>query len=118
MFIHLQRTGSAAIHARPDSLWRAAVVFELRNVADDQVRNARRLDARIRGYVVARLSGVYVIEPQRDDSNVRNLRQRRRQYDEAQGRSAGRFGGRRGPDEPRMVSALAALQRSRMVDAQ
>ena len=42
-----------------------------------EVRHARRLDARVRGHVVARLSRLHVVQPQRHDAHVRDLRQRR-----------------------------------------
>ena len=46
------------------------VVFEFRNGADDQVRNAGRVDPRLRGHVVARISGFHVVESQRHDAHV------------------------------------------------
>src|SRR5215475_7074302 len=96
VYVYLQRASSATAGARPDSLRRVAVVFEFRDVADDQVRNARSVDARLRGHVVSRLSGFHVVEPQRNDPYVRDLRQRRREYDETQGHPAGPVG-RSGP---------------------
>ena len=47
-------------------------------------------DSRFCGYVVAGLSGLHVVEPQRHAAHVRDLRQRRRQYHEAHGGCAGR----------------------------
>ena len=54
--VHVQRAGAAEPDARSDSLRRAAVVLELRDDPDDQVRHARRVDSRVRRYVVAGLS--------------------------------------------------------------
>ena len=39
------------------------LVRKLRDGADDQVRHARRVDARLRRYVVARIPGFHVVEP-------------------------------------------------------
>ena len=64
-----------------------------------------RLDARLRRHVVARLSRVHVVEPQRHDPDVRDPGHQRRQHDQAaarqseragQRRSGGRAGGRAG----------------------
>ena len=57
---------------------------EFRDGADDQVRHARRVDARVRRYVVARISRFHVVESQRHDAHVRNLRQRRREHHASQ----------------------------------
>ena len=62
------------------SLRRAADDGELRDSADGQMRHARRLDARLRGHVVARLSRLHVVEPQRRSvcgSRARAARTRR-----------------------------------------
>ena len=71
--LHLQRPGAAEPDSRSDPLRRAAVVRELRDDADDRVRHARRLDARLRRHVVARLSRLHVVEPQRHAPDVRDF---------------------------------------------
>ena len=81
--LHLQRPGAAEPDARSDPLRRAADVRELRDDAVDEVRHARRVDARLRRHVVARLSRVHVVESQRPRAHVRDVRQRRRDDDEA-----------------------------------
>ena len=106
--------GAAEPESRSDRVRRAADVCQLRDDAAHQVRHARRVDARLRGHVVARLPRLHVVEPQRPGPDVRDVRQRRRDDDEAQGRAAR---GRR-PDQPRVVSAAAAVQGSHVVDAQ
>ena len=84
--LHLLRAGAAEPQSRSDPLRRAAVVCQLRDDAADQVRHARRVDARLRRHVVAGLPGVHVVEPQRHAPDVRDVRQRRRDDDEAQRR--------------------------------
>ena len=79
--------------ARSHPLWRAALVLQFRNGADDQVRHARRLDAWLRRYVVARLSGLHVVESQRHAAHVRNVRQRRREHHAPPHHQSGRRGG-------------------------
>ncbi len=97
---------------------------EFRNDQDDRLRHAGRVDARVRGYVVAGLSGVHVVEPQRHAAHVRDVRQRRRQYHEAHADAAeaagGRGGGGRGGamTDARMVPAAAAAARGGVVHAQ
>ena len=44
---------------------RAAVVLEFRDDQDDRLRHAGRVDARVRRHVVAGLSRLHVVEPQR-----------------------------------------------------
>ena len=88
--LHLQRTIAAEPDARPDPLRRDAVVLEFRNDQDDQLRHARRVDARVRRYVVARLSGLHEFQSQRHAAHVRDVRQRRRQHDAAQHAGGGR----------------------------
>ena len=72
----------------PDALRRDAVVRQLRDGAVDEVRHARRVDARLRGHVVAGVPRVHVVEPQRARPHVRDVRQRRRDDDEAPGDAA------------------------------
>ena len=72
--------------ARSDSLRRAALVLEFRDDQDDRLRNAWSLDARFRRHVVAGISGLHVVESQRHDPHVRDVRQWRREHDEAQHR--------------------------------
>ena len=69
------------------------MVLQFRNDEDDRLRHARRVDARVRGYVVARLSGFHELESQRHAAHVRDVRQRRREHDAAHDR---RRSGRRG----------------------
>ena len=77
--------------SRSDPVRRAAVVLELRAGADDEVGHARRLHARVHGRLVARLSRLRGLQPQRHDADVRDAgRQRRRPA--AAGRRAGRGG--------------------------
>ena len=87
--VRLQRPGAAEPVARPDPLRRAPVVRELGDGADDQVRHARRVDARLHGHVVAGLPGLHGVQPQRHDADVRDLRQRRREDDEARPQQRG-----------------------------
>ena len=47
------------------------------------LRHAGRVDARLRRHVVARLSGLHGVEPQRHAAHVRDVRQRRREHDAA-----------------------------------
>ena len=78
-------------------LRRAALVLQFRNDQDDRLRHARRVDPRFRGYVVAGLSGLHVVQSQRHAAHVRDLRQRRRQHHEAHHRRRRRRrGGGRG----------------------
>ena len=70
--LYLQRRRAAESQPRSDSLHRAAVVFELRALADDQVGHARRLHACLHGRLVSGLSGIGRIQPQRHDAHVRN----------------------------------------------
>ena len=65
-----------------------------------ELRHARRVDARVCRYVVARLSGVHDFEPQRHAPDVRDVRQRRREHHEAHDRRAAEAGGRRPPTAP------------------
>ena len=83
--LHVQRPGATEPDPRSDPLRRAADVRQLRDDAADQVRHARRVDARLRRHVVAGLPGLHVVEPQRPDPDVRDVRQRRRDDDEAHG---------------------------------
>ncbi len=112
--LHLLRPGAAESQPRSDRLRRTADVCQLRDDAAHQAGHARGLDARLRGHVVARLSRLHVVQPQRPGADVRDLRQRRRDDDEA-ARGAAR--GRR-PDQPRMVSPVAPVPGSAVVDAQ
>ncbi len=84
--LHVLRTGAAEPDSRSDPVRRAADVRQLRDGAADQVRHARRVDARLRRHVVAGLPRVHVLESQRPDPDVRDVRQRRRDDDEADGR--------------------------------
>ena len=70
--LHLQRRSAAEPESRSDSLRRAAVLLELRAGADDEVRHARRLHARVHGRLVARLSRLGRLQPQRHDADVRD----------------------------------------------
>ena len=115
--LHLQWSGAPEPDARPDRLRRAAVVRELRDGAADQVRHAGRLDPRLRRHVVARVSGVHGVEPQRADPLLRDVRQRRRDDDDAAPQDRGQHA-RAGADQPRVVSALAPVRRGRVVDAE
>ena len=56
------------------------VLRQFRNDQDDQLRHARRVDARVRRHVVARLSRLHDFQPQRHAAHVRDVRQRRRQH--------------------------------------
>ena len=117
--LRLQRAGAAEPRLRPDPVRRAALVLELRDGADDQVRHAGRVDPRVHGRLVAGLPRRHVLQPQRHDADVRDVRQRRRHHDGA--RPVGRRPGRRRrgrPDLARVVPAAAALQEGRLVHAQ
>ena len=70
--LHLQRRGAAESEPRSDSLCRAALLLELRAVADDQVGHAGRLYACLHGRLVARLPRVGGLQPQRHDADVRD----------------------------------------------
>ncbi len=86
---------------------------EFRNDQDDWLRHAGRVDARVRGYVVAGVSGLHVVEPQRHAAHVRDVRQRRRQHHEAHGGCAGEAAGEDAAadhDHARMVPAAAAVR--------
>ena len=56
------------------------LVLQLRDDQDDRLRHARRLDPCLRGHVVARLSRLHVVQPQRHAAHVRDVRQWRRQH--------------------------------------
>ena len=57
---------------RSDPVRRAAVLLELRARADDEVGHAGRLHARLHGRLVAGLSGIGRLQPQRHDADVRD----------------------------------------------
>ena len=92
------------------------MVRELRDVADDEVRHARRLDARLRGHVVAGISGLHVVESQRHDPHVRDrsataARTTMKRTDRSAGAGGGEGGAeRRRSDDARMVPAAAAYR--------
>src|SRR5437667_11567041 len=122
--VNLQRAGAAESYTRSDPLQRTALVLELRDGTDDQVRHAGRVDARLRRYVVSGIPGLYGIQSQRNDAHVRDVRKRRREYDAPPhcGSGRGRWWwqgrGRRQSDDARVVPAVAAVPGSRRVDAQ
>jgi hypothetical protein len=116
--LHLQRSGAAKSHPRSHPLRRVPLVRQLRDGPNGQVRNAGRLDPRLRGHVVPGLLGLHVLQPQRHAAHARDLRKRRRHHHEAQGGSGGASAGLSRSDDARVVPALAALQGSRVVDAQ
>ena len=100
--------------SRSDPLRRAADDGELRDGADDQVRHAGRVDARLRRHVVARLSRVHVLEPQRHDPDVRDSGHQRREHDQAAARQSERAGQRRpGGARPAAADAVARPRRTR-----
>ena len=68
--VHLQRAIAAEPHARPDPLRRNAALRRFRNDQDDRLRHARRVDSRLRGYVVARLSRLHELQSQRHAAHV------------------------------------------------
>ena len=70
--LYLQRRRAAESESRSDPVHRAAVLLELRAAADDEVRDARRLHARVHGRLVAGLSRVGRLQPQRHDADVRD----------------------------------------------
>ena len=78
--LHVQRPGAAESDARSDSLRRDADDGEFRDGAVREIRHARRVDARLRGHVVAGLSRVHVVEPQRHHPDVRDSGVQRREH--------------------------------------
>ena len=70
--LHLQRRAAAESESRSAPLRRAAVLLELGTVADDEVGHAGRLHARVHGRLVAGLSRLGRLQPQRHDEDVRD----------------------------------------------
>ncbi len=70
--LHLQRWSAPESQSRSDPLHGAAVLLELRAGADDEVRDAGCLHARLHGRLVAGLPRFGRLQPQRHDADVRN----------------------------------------------
>ena len=70
--VRLQRRPAAESESRSASLRRAAVLLELGTGADDQVGHAGRVHARVHGRLVAGLSRLGRLQPQRHDEDVRD----------------------------------------------
>ena len=70
--LHLQRRSAAEPEPRSDPVRGAAVLLELRAGADDEVGHAGRLHARVHGRLVAGLSRLGRLQPQRHDADVRD----------------------------------------------
>ena len=102
--LHLQRRAAAESESRSDSVRRAAVLLELRAGADDEVGHAGRLHARVHGRLVAGLSRLGRLQPQRHDADVRDAGGTR-----ALERGPARSGGARSAAD---AAAMAAPRRS------